>query len=73
MSLLLYIFVSGISLVDESTDIEEKCSANIQLTEGVKLAYNLPATSNDVEPVASAETEESEFSLDDLANQLKSL
>uniref|UniRef100_A0A8D8V8M3 Ubiquitin-like modifier-activating enzyme 5 n=1 Tax=Cacopsylla melanoneura TaxID=428564 RepID=A0A8D8V8M3_9HEMI len=64
----------GISLVDESVDTEET-RTHVQLTEGVTLAYSLPATDtlSIVEDVPSGEVDESEQSLEDLARQLKSM
>lgn len=61
----------GISLVDESIDVQEEKRHNIQLTEGVKLAYDLPASVTD--DIPETEVEESELSVEDLASQLSSL
>ncbi|KAI5711547.1 hypothetical protein M8J76_003457 [Diaphorina citri] len=63
----------GISLIDESVDVQEETRSNVQLTEGVTLAYSLPTASNYVEDVATGEIDESEQSLEDLARQLKSM
>lgn len=65
--------LSGISLVDESPDILEQNRTNVQLTEGVTLAYELPRTPSYVEGVPLGEIDESELSLEDLAQQLKSM
>lgn len=66
----LVIFITGISLVDEtpSEDLEEE--AGVELTEGVKVAYTLPQHKVD----DSADTvSDTQASLDDLMAQMKAM
>lgn len=61
----------GIELVDEMAETESSAENTIQLTEGVKLAYDLPAPLKDNELTETTNTEEK--SLEDLMKELASV